>query len=114
MGAVAADFGSGQEDLEAQTLFDLAANLLQGFAEEFFHFATAQADDMGMFLLETGFIIMLVAAVVHQVEFVHESTFLEHFQGTVDGDAVEFGVLCLGELEECFGVEVLAGFVDEG
>ena len=45
-------------------------------AEKFFHFAAAQADDVRVLLLEPRFVIMLIAAVVHQVELVHQAAAL--------------------------------------
>ena len=41
MGAVTADLGAGENDLEAECGFNLAAQLLQRLAEVFFHFAAA-------------------------------------------------------------------------
>jgi hypothetical protein len=113
VGAIAADFSSGEHDLKAEVGFDLTAEPLQGVAEELFHFSATEADDVGVFLFAARFVKMLLTRLVHEIELVHESTFLEELEGAVDGDAVELRVFFPGELEEAFGVEVLAGFVDE-
>ena len=113
MRAVAAHLGAGQQHLEAEVLFDLLAQPLQGFAEELLHLAAAQADHVGVLLLHAGLVVVLVAVVVHQVQLIHQAPGLEHLEGAVDGDAVELGVLLLGELVEALGVQVRAGLVDQ-
>ena len=113
MGTVAANFGARQYDLKSEMLFDLAAQLGQWFAKKFFNFTASQADDVSVFLLQSGLVIMLIAALMHQVELVDESALFEHLQGAVDGDAIELRILLFGEFEKGVGVEVLAGFVDQ-
>ena len=61
MGAVAAHLGARQQDLESEVAFDLLAQALQRFAEEFLHLAAAKADDVRVLLLQAGFVIVLVA-----------------------------------------------------
>src|ERR1039458_5394610 len=39
-------------------------------------------------LLQPGFVVVLVARVVHEVQLIHQAASLEHFQRTVDRDAV--------------------------
>jgi len=113
MGAVAADLGACDQDLKAEMALDLFAQALQGFAEELFDAAAAQADDVSMLLFEAGFVVMLVAAVVHQVELIHQAAQLQHLQGAVDRDAVDFGVTLLGHAIELLDIQVRAGAVDQ-
>ena len=94
-------------------LFDLFAQPLQGFAEELLHLAAAEADHVGVLLLHAGFVVVLVAVMVHQVQLIHQAPGLEHFEGAVDGDAVELGVLELGELVEPLGIQVRPALVDQ-
>jgi hypothetical protein len=112
MGTIAANFGAGDEDFETEVGFDLFAEAGEGLAEKLFDFAAAEANDVGVFLLEAGFVVVLVAAVVHEVEFIDESAVLEHFQRAVDGDAIELGILSLGETKEFLGIEVFSGTID--
>ena len=42
--------------------------------------AAAQADDVRVLLLQAGFVIMLIAGVMHQVQLVHQAAFLEQFE----------------------------------
>ena len=93
--------------------FHLPAHFLQRLAEKFLDFAAAQADDVRVLLLQAGFVIVLVAAVVHQVQLVHQAALLEQLQRAVDGDAIELGILLLGQLKQAFGVQVAAGLVDQ-
>ena len=113
MGAIAADFGSCDQDLESEVGFYLLAQPMQRFAEEFFYLAAAEADDMGVLLLEPGFVVVLVTAVMHQIEFVDEAAVLKHLERPIDGDAIQFGIFGLREPEKLFGIEVFAGTVDE-
>ena len=113
MRAIAANFGARQYDLKSEMLFDLAAQFGERLTEKFFNFAASQADDVSVFLLQSSLVIMLVAALMHQVEFVDESALFKHLQGAVDGDAIELGILLFGESEKGVGVEMLAGFVDQ-
>lgn len=113
MRAVAADFGTGEEYFEAEVKLDLTAQFLQGLAEEFLDLAAPEADDVRVLLLHPRFVVVLVAADVHQVKFVDEAAGFEHLEGAVDGDAIELGVLLFGHEVQPLGVEVLSGFVDE-
>jgi len=113
MRTVSADLGAGGDDLKSEVRFHLLAHFLKRLAEIFLDFAAAQADDMGVLLLEARFIIVLIAGVVHQVELVDEPAFFEEFERPIDGDAVELGIFFLGELVETLGIEVEAGMVDQ-
>src|SRR5258708_1087472 len=113
MGAIAADLGSREHDLETELRLDLLPHAVQRFPEILFDAPAAQADDVRVFLLEARFVVVLVALVVHQVQLVHESADLEELERAVDGDAVQLRIFLFGELIELLGVEVLAGFVDQ-
>ncbi len=113
VGAITSDFGAGEENLETEKGFDLAAEPLQGITEILFDLAAAQTNDVRVLLLHAGFVIVLVARPVHEVELVHEAGFLQHFQRPVDGDAIDLGVLLLREGVETLGVEVQPGLIDK-
>ena len=76
MGTVAADLGAGQQHLKPKVLFDLFAEFLQRLAKKLFHFAAAKADDVRVLLLHPRLIKMLIAADVHQIEFIHQAALL--------------------------------------
>ena len=113
MRAIAAHFGARQQHLKSEVALDLLAQPLQRLAEKLFHFAAAQADDVRVLLLQARFVVMLVAAIVHQVELIHQPAGLQHFQGAVDRDPVELRVLLLGHLEQALGIQMLAGLIDQ-
>src|SRR5712692_8640286 len=95
MRAVPADLGSRQQNLEPEMTLDLFAKALKRLTEKFFDLTAAQADDVRVLLLEAGFVVVLVAAVMHQVELIDEAAGLEHFQGAIDGHPVDLRVLLL-------------------
>src|ERR1035441_9639682 len=72
MRAITADLRPGQDDLKAEVFLHLAAQLVQRFAEKFLHLAAAKADDVSVLALPAGFVIMLIAAVMHEVELVDQ------------------------------------------
>jgi hypothetical protein len=111
--AVSTDLGADEGDFKSEMRFHLLAHFPKRLAEILFDFAAAEADDMCVFLLEARFVIMLIAGVVHEVELVDEAAFFKEFERSIDGDAVELGVLFLGELVEALGIEVEAGVVDQ-
>jgi len=110
---VAADFGSGHNDLEAEVAFDLLAHLLQQIAEELLNAAATQANYVSVFLFEARFVVVLVAIVVHEIELIHQTAGFEQFQCAVDGDAIDLGIFFARELVKTFGIEVLSGLIDE-
>src|SRR5438067_483167 len=59
VGAVAADLGAGQQDLEAEVALDLLAQALQRLAEEFLDLAAAEADHVRVLLLEARLVVVL-------------------------------------------------------
>ena len=113
MRAIAAHFGPRQQHLKSEVALDLLAQALQRLAEKLFHLAAAQADHVRVLLLQPRLVVMLVAAVVHQVQFVHQTARLQHFQRAIDRDPVELRVLLLGQLEQALGIQMLAGLVDQ-
>src|SRR5579864_5026081 len=58
MGAVAADLGPGEYDIESEMGLDLLPHCLQQVPEEFFDLSAAQADDVRMLLLQARFVIV--------------------------------------------------------
>jgi hypothetical protein len=50
---------------------------------------------------------------MHEVEFVDQAAFLEELQGAVNRDTVELGILLLGKVKKAFGIEMLAGLIDQ-
>src|SRR5438270_168755 len=82
-------------------------------AKEFFDLTAAQANHMSVLLLQAGLVVMLVAAVVHEVKLIHQAACLEHLQGAVNGNPVQLRVARVGHLIQAFGVEMLPRFVDE-
>ncbi len=93
--------------------FNLLAQALQRLAEEFLHAAAPQADHVSVLLLEAGFVIVLVAAVVHQVELVHQPARLQHLQRAIHRDAIDFRVAFLGHAIELVDIQVGARAVDQ-
>ena len=67
---------------------------------------------MRVLLLHARFVIVLVAAIVHQVELVHQPALLQEFEGAVDRDSIQLGIPQLGQLKESLGIQVLAALVD--
>jgi hypothetical protein len=113
MRAVAADLGASEDDFETEVTLDLFAHFQQQIAKEFFDFAAAEADDVGVLLLEASFVIVLVAIVMHQVQLIDKAAGFEELEGAIDGDAVELRVFFATELIELVGIQVLAGLIDE-
>ncbi len=113
MRAIAAYFRTRQQHLKSEVALNLLSQPLQRFPEKFFHFTAAQADHMGMFLLQPRLVIVLIAAIVHQVQFIHQTARLQHFQRAIDGDPVQLRVLFFRQLEQALGIQMLAGLIDQ-
>src|SRR5580658_5497496 len=92
MSAIAAHFGTREQDLKTEMALDLLAQPLQRLAEKLFHLAATQANYVRVFLLEAGFVVMLIASIVHQVELIHQPAGLEHLEGAVDRDPIKLGI----------------------
>ena len=54
-------------------------------------------------------VVVLVAAQVQQVQFIHHAQALEHAEISVDGYLIDAGFQALGLLENLFGVEMGLG-----
>ncbi len=113
MGAIAANFGTRQNDLKTEMALNLLAHFWQQVAEKLLDSAAPQADDVRVFLLETRFVVVLIAVVMHQVQLVHQAAGLEQLERAVDGDAVDFGIFFARQLKQALGIQVLAGLVDQ-
>ena len=111
--AVTTDLGAGQHDLKTEVALDLVAHFLERIAEEFFDLAAAQADHVGVLLLQTSFVIMLIAVMVHEIELIHQSSGFEQLQRSVNRYAIELRILFAGQLIEALSVQVLAGLVNQ-
>jgi hypothetical protein len=68
---------------------------------------------VGVFLLATGFVVVLLAGLMHEVEFIHEAAFLEQLEGPVDGDSIQLRVFFFRELKEALRIQMLTRLVDE-
>ena len=113
IGAIAAHFRPRQHDLKPEMRFDLLAQALQRLAEKFFHFAAAEADHVRVFLLAARLVKVLLAGLVHQIEFIHQATFLEQLQRPVNSHAIQFWIFLFRQLIKTLGVEMLTCLVDQ-
>ena len=113
MRTIPAYFSPRQHNLKAEVRLDLTPQPLQRFAEKLLDFPTAKADHMRVILFAPRFVVMLLARLVHEVEFVNEAAFFQEFQRAVHGDPVELRIAFLGQLKQPFGVEMLPGLVDQ-
>jgi hypothetical protein len=113
MGAITAEFGSGEYDLKAELGANLLAHVLQHLAEEFFHAATAQTNHVRVFLFEARLVIMFFTLKVSQVELVDQAALLEKLQRSVDGHAVQLRVALFSHLAEAVGIQVEPGTIDQ-
>jgi len=94
--AIPPDLRPRQQNLKTKVALDLLAQALQRLSEKLFHLAAAQANHVRVLLLQPRFVIMLVAPIMHQVQFVDQAAGLQHLQGAVHCNPVELGVLLLG------------------
>ena len=113
MRTVSTHFGARENNLKSEMRFDLLAQALQGLAEELFHFAAGEANDVRMLLLAPRLVIVLFAGLMHEIEFVNQTAFLQQLQCPVNRDAIQLRIFFLRELEQTLRVQVLPGFIDE-
>src|SRR5262245_26667044 len=113
MRAVAANFGPRQQDLKTKVRFDLTPQPLERLAEELLHPSAAQTNHVRVLLFGARLVIVLIAAVMHQIELIDQPAFLQQLQRTIDRDAIQLGVFLLGHLKQLLGVEVLPGLIDQ-
>src|SRR6267378_1707730 len=74
--AVAAHLGPRQKNVEAEMAFDLTPKPLQWLAEKFLYLAALEANYVRVFLLHARFVIVLIAAIVHEVQFIYQAALL--------------------------------------
>ena len=110
---VAPDFRAGNLDLEPELGFNLLFHLLQWISEILHYGTTAHTDDMSMFLLQAGFIVMLLTFVMHQIQFINQALFFQHFQSAIYSYTVDLGVFFLGQCEQLIGIQVCMRVVDQ-
>ena len=113
VGTVPAHLGPRQNDLKPEMRLDLLPHFLQQIAEELFDFAAAQANHVGMFLFQPSLVVVLVAVMMHQVQLVHQAARLQQLQRPVNGDAIQFRIFFTREREQAFGIQMLAGLIDQ-
>src|SRR5262245_24416255 len=68
---------------------------------------------MSMFLLEARLVVVLIAAIMHEIELVDETAGLEHLERAIHRNPIQLRVLLLGHLKETLGIQVLAGLIDQ-
>jgi len=113
MGAIAANLGALNHDLETEMGFHLPPQLLERLPEKLLYFSAAETDDVGVFAFHPGLVVVLIAVNMHEVELVHQSARLQHFQRPIHRHPVEFGIDLFGHFIQPFSVEVLPRFVDQ-
>jgi hypothetical protein len=68
---------------------------------------------MRVFLLQPRFVIVLIAGVMHQVQFIHQSAGLKQLQRSVYGNAIQLRIHLLCELEKPLSIQMLTGLVNQ-
>ena len=111
--ADAAYFGAGNRNFDAAIVGNLTLQLLEEAGLEFADFAAAQAGDVDVIARAVGFVVMLIAAEMQEVEFVDQAMALQEIEGAIDGDAMDAGIDALGALKDFVGGEVALGAVHD-
>jgi hypothetical protein len=111
--ANAADFGARDGNPDVAVAGDLLFQLFVKAGFEFADFAATQTGDMDVVTRAVGFVIVAIAAEMKKIELVDETFFLEEVDSAIDGDQVDFGIDCLGALEDLVDVQVLFGRIHE-
>jgi len=109
--ADAAYFGAGDRNFDAAIVGDLTFQLLEEAGFKFTDFAAAQAGDVNVVARTVGFVVMLIAPEVQEIEFVDQAMALQEIEGAIDGDAMDVRIDALGALEDFVGGEVALGAV---
>lgn len=107
--AKAADFGARQNNPESEIFLDLAAQTPERFAEKLLYPTAPQANNMGVLLFSARLVVVLLAGVVHEVEFIHQPTLLEHLKGSVNRNAIQPRIVFAGQPIKTLRVQVPAG-----
>src|SRR5689334_19313686 len=68
---------------------------------------------MSVLLLEAALVVMLVALEMQQIELIDQAAGLQELESPIDRDPIELGVFLFGELVERFGVQMLAGAIQQ-
>lgn len=113
VGAQPPDFRAHRLNLKAEIFFNLLAHRAEWLTEIFFHAAALHTDDVGVLLLQAGFVEVLVAAIMHQIQLIHQTAFLEELQRSVDSNTVQFWISFLGKPVELLRIEVRTGLVND-
>ena len=92
LGAVAADFEPGDDNVEAAIPLDLSLQSIKEVAFKFRNLAAAQTRHVDMVPLRAPFIEMFLALHMHQVEFVNQSVPLQQAQSAINRDPVYLGI----------------------
>jgi hypothetical protein len=87
--ADAADFGTGDGDLNVAVAGDLVFELFVEARFKFADFTAAEAGYVDVIAWAVGFVIVTVATKVEKIEFVDESLTFEEVDGAVDGDQMD-------------------------
>ncbi len=66
-----------------------------------------------MFLLAARLIVMLFAGLVHEVQLIHQSAFLQQLQSAVNSDAIQFRIFIPRHLIKALRIQMLPGFIDQ-
>jgi hypothetical protein len=89
----------------------LTFQLLEEAGFKFADFAAAQAGDVDVIARAVGFVIVLIAAEMQQIEFVDQAMALQEIERAIDGDAMDMGIDALGALKDFVGGEMALGAV---
>ena len=68
---------------------------------------------MRVLILHPGLVEVAISANMKEIQLIHESTFLQHFQSTVDGYPIQLRILFLRKVKQTLGIEMLPGFIDQ-
>jgi len=101
----------GRQQQQLLVALDLALHLLVEIAFDFAHFSAAQAGHVDVVARAVAFVVVPVPVDVQQVQLVEQAQALEHFQGAIDGHAVDVGVNFLRALQDGVGAQVPFGLV---
>ena len=107
LSAVAADFQSGNNNVEATVALDLSLEAVEEIAFKFQDFPTAEAGHVDVITLRAPFIKMLLPLHMHQVEFVYESVPLQQLERPIYSNAVDARIDLMGMPENLRCIQML-------
>jgi hypothetical protein len=111
--AAAPDFEPDHLGLESRFASNPSFQLLPERASGLEHLPAREANDVDVKPGRTNLVEVPLPGDVHEIQFVDEPRALERFERSVDGRAVDGRVLRAGQTENGFGIEMLAGFVEQ-